>query len=43
MLRGIAVAGKGATLLLLGLLWLPSTLWAGQGVTGEQVVPPVPG
>ena len=43
MLRGIAVAGKGATLLLQGLLWLPSTLWAGQGVTGEQAVPPVPG
>lgn len=44
MLRSFAVAGKGASLaLLLGVLWLPCAARAGQGVTGQQAVPPVPG
>lgn len=34
---------KGAVLLLLALLCLPFPVRAGQGTTGQQAVPPVPG
>lgn len=45
MLRraGVSGWGMGLLLLLLGLLCLPRPLWAGQGTTGQQAVPPVPG